>query len=263
MAPIDRALNRPLRDCSTAGQFVDRQYGPSQLWYKYHWSTFREHFPISARDTGSSYNRRIGHGESRLPSFLTIWKLCTTHRVIRLGGNLTNEEKIMTTKTPNLESKSVTFSFDDDGDDLVFELDKCSPEIVTHLAIHGASQKGGDSYAGAKKATEETGADPIDWSRAQVQGVIDQLYAGDWTVRQPGGVSVTDLARALSEATGAPLEDCVEKLSETDKEQKKELRAHPDIKAVLTRLAAERAAKKAEAAEAKKGTGVDLSEFIS
>lgn len=169
----------------------------------------------------------------------------------------------MPKKTPDYEAKTVTFSFDDGGDDIIFELDKCEAEIVNHLTIHGAMQKGGDSYAGAKSSCAETGADPIEWSRAQVQGVIDQLYDGEWTVRVPGGISVTDLARALSEATGAPLEDCVEKLSETEKEQKKELRAHPDIKAVLTRLAAERATAKAAAADAKKGTGVDLGEFMS
>ena len=168
----------------------------------------------------------------------------------------------MTKKAINTESKTVTFDFGDETFE-TFDLSGVSDEIVTQLALHGASQKIGDSYAGAKAACAETGIDPTDYARGQVQGVIGQLLAGDWTVRTPGGQTVTDLANALSEAVGCPLEDAISRLADADADDKKALRAHPDIAAVLARIKSERAAVKAATAEAKAGTGPDLSEFMS
>jgi len=169
----------------------------------------------------------------------------------------------MPKKSVNVESKSVTFEFDDDGENIVFDLANVSDEIVIQLALHGASQKGGDSYAGAKKASEDLNVDPNEWSRSQVEATIAQLVAGDWTTRTPGGQTVTDLANALSEAVGCPLEDAIARLADADADDKKALRAHPDIAAVLARIKSERAAAKAEAAEAKAGSGPDLSEFMA
>lgn len=155
----------------------------------------------------------------------------------------------MTKKTINPDANSIVFSFEE-GEDVVFQMSELSEEIITKLALHGASQKIGDSYAGAAKACLETGADPVEYARASVSQVIAQLVAGDWTVRTgAGGPTATDLSKALAEATGANVDEWAEKLSESTPEEKKALRAHPAVKAILDRYRAERAAAKAAASE--------------
>lgn len=168
----------------------------------------------------------------------------------------------MTKKAISTEAKTVTFDFGDETTE-VFDLSEVSEDIVVQLALHGASQKIGDSYAGAKAATEDSEMDPTDWSKSQVQGVIAQLLAGDWTVRTPGGQTVTDLAKALSEAVGCPESEAIERLSGADADEKKALRVHPKIAAVLARIKSDRATAKAAAAEAKADDGPDLSEFMT
>ena len=160
----------------------------------------------------------------------------------------------MAKKIVTVETKSILFSFGDAGD-VTFELDKVSPEMLVQLALHGGSQKGGDSYASAKSACEGTDIDPNVWAREQCQATIDQIYAGDWSVRRAGGgTSVTDLARALAEVMPDVSEaDAAERLADATKEDKAALRKHPAVKAVLERLRAERATAKAEAAEAAAG----------
>ncbi len=186
-----------------------------------------------------------------------------SHTTDTNGNYFTNQETFtMTKKSINTESQTVVFDF---GDDTIetFDLTAVTPEIMVQLALHGASQKIGDSYAGAKAACAESDIDPVDYAIGQVQGVIKQLLEGDWTVRTPGGQTVTDLANALAEAVGCPLEDAIARLTDADAEDKKALRAHPDIAAVLARIKSERAAKKAAEAEAKAGSGPDLSEFMA
>ena len=163
----------------------------------------------------------------------------------------------MAKKTYDLEARTVSFDFDDGNPLVVVEYDKLSDDMKVHCGLHGISQKGGDSYASAKKVCEETGADPIEWSRAQCEGVRDQLMDDDWTVRTPGlGVS-TDLSVAFEEVTGETLSP------DLDADQKKALRAHPDIAAVLATIKAKRATAKAEAAAKKVGTGEDLTDYIA
>ena len=169
----------------------------------------------------------------------------------------------MAKKTVDLEKQVVTFDFGD-GRVETFILSECSDEMKIQLALHGASQKTGDSYASAKSQTDGTEIDPAVWSQSQAQGVIAQLYADDWTVRTPGSAAITDLATALSEAVdGCTVEDATERLADTTKEEKAALRKHPDIAAVLARIKSERATAKAEVAAAKAGSGPDLTEFMT
>lgn len=169
----------------------------------------------------------------------------------------------MTKKVVDTEAKTVTFTFDD-GNVETFDLSKVSEAMLIQLALHGASQKGGDSYAGAKAATADSDIDPAEWSWEQVRTVIKQLYNDEWTVRTPGsGGAVTDLANALAEVVGCPIEDAVAKLADSDADQKKALRAHPQIKAVLERIKLERQKAKAAKAAAAGDSGPDLSEFMN
>ena len=122
--------------------------------------------------------------------------------------------------------------------------------MLIQLALHGASQKAGDSYASAKSATDGTDIDPNDWAMEQCAATIEQLYNDDWSVRRAGGgTTITDLARALAEVMPEVSEsDAAARLADASKEDKAALRSHPQVKAVLERLRAERATAKAEAA---------------
>ncbi len=169
----------------------------------------------------------------------------------------------MAKKAVDLETKTVSFTFGEGIEPVLFELAKCSPEMITQLALHGFSQKGGDSYASAKSQTEGTEIDPAEWSRAQVAGVVEQVLNDDWTVRTPGSAQATDLATALAEAVDCEVADAIERLADADKDEKAALRKHPDIAAILARIKVERATAKAAIAAAKAGTGEDLSEYMN
>jgi hypothetical protein len=138
----------------------------------------------------------------------------------------------------------------------VFELTKVpgaetlDPNTMAgRLAIHGASQKIGDSYAGVAKET-----DPLAMAKANVKDTIAQLYAGTWRVNAGGGPRVNDLAVAISRVTGEPLEGedgCIAYVAAMSEDDKKAERAKPKIKAALAAIAAEKAIERAKkAAEA-------------
>ena len=156
----------------------------------------------------------------------------------------------MTKKVVDIAAQTVTFTFDDETSE-VFELGKVSPEIRIHLALHGASQKGGDSYAGASSAD-----DPMEYAKAACRDTIAQLYAGDWRVTAAAGPRITDLATAVARVTGKDLEEVVEVLEGLDEAQKKALRKRPQVAAMLAMISQEKAtAKAARLVEAAKGAG--------
>lgn len=145
----------------------------------------------------------------------------------------------MTKKTVNVEAGTVGFDFEN-GKTASFDLGAVSPEILRRLALHGASQKIGDSYAGAGES-----ADPAAYAEAAVTETIAQLVAGDWRVTGTGGPRVSDLAAALSRMNGETIEAVTEKLAKATEEQKKALRKHPQVAAILAAIKAENAAKRA------------------
>lgn len=162
----------------------------------------------------------------------------------------------MTTKTVNVEAKTVTFTHDDKTT-AVFELAKCSADMVTRLALHGASQKAGDSYAGAAKET-----DPLGFAKQAVADTIAQIYSGEWRTSTGGARGPSDLAQAIAQGTGSTVEEATDLLAslgddEAGDNARKALRNKPKVKAALAAIkarkaiaAAERAAKAADAAEA-------------
>ncbi len=160
----------------------------------------------------------------------------------------------MPKKSIDVEAQRVSFVFGEGeaAETVVASLSDLPQEIIVQLALHGLSQKGGDSYAGAKAATAELDIEPEAWAKGQVESVLEQLRAGNWAVRTGGGgAQVTDLARAIAEATGEAVESCVERVAESDKETKAALRKHPEIAPILARMRRERAeAKEAQLAKA-------------
>lgn len=130
-------------------------------------------------------------------------------------------------------------------------------DIVTRLAVHGLSQKIGDSYAGAASAER-----PFAYAVEAIKETIAQLVKGEWRVAAVGGgPRATLLARAIARATGAALDSIMatiagkeEELSEDDyKAFLKALRADPAVKQATAAIKLEDAA--AEAERAKGATG--------
>lgn len=130
--------------------------------------------------------------------------------------------------------KAVTFEFANDTS-IVARLDDLPEDIVRRLAVHGLSQKIGDSYASASNVAEAI---------ERAQDTLDMLVGGDWSVgrESTGGI----LAEALARATGQELDECQRLLKGMDEDAKKELKKHDSIAAALAAITSERAAAKAD-----------------
>lgn len=152
-------------------------------------------------------------------------------------------------KLVSMEQKTVTFDFED-GTNEVAELAKvpgftgAEAGTVLQLALHGISQKVGDSAAGAAKE-----ANPLEFAKAQIRDTIAQVYAGEWRVSAGGGgARITDFALAIAQASGTTEEQAQEMLNSCTDEEKKVLKANPHVKLALAKISAQRALERAEAA---------------
>jgi hypothetical protein len=156
----------------------------------------------------------------------------------------------MPKKLVNLEEGTVTFSFED-GSSQVFDLSKAE-NVLRNLALHGASQKIGDSYAGAGDES-----DPLAYAKAAVADMIGRLYSGDWRQAASGGAKRASLlVLAFAEASGRTVDEATEVVEGLGDDEKKALNAKPKIKAIIARIKAERAAAAAEkAAKAAEAAG--------
>ena len=144
------------------------------------------------------------------------------------------------TKSTTEDLTAVLIQFTD-GETLNAQLADMSEDIQRRLALHGLSQKLGDSYSGEKDVAV---------ARAKAEGVLKNLIEGDWKKASVGGGGgISDLVRALSELTGQSIEACTEVVSNLEKKDKAELRKDARIAEILARYSAERAAAKAEAAK--------------
>lgn len=114
------------------------------------------------------------------------------------------------------------------GETLECDLSRLTPEIVTRLAMHGLSQKVGDSYASAESVTEAAESARAQW---------DGLLGGEWATRSGGGI----LAAALSRATGKELAECVDAVRRLDDKQKRKLSGDARILTAIAEIRKERA----------------------
>lgn len=138
-----------------------------------------------------------------------------------------------------IEGDVLTIKFLASNEELVVDINTIPAETLSRLAMHGLSQKIGDSYAGAE--AEE--------SYARAAAVAKDLQEGNWSTRvAAGSPRSTQLAEALHRVTGKTLEEACAKIEELDDESKKGLRTHPQIKAALAAIKSEKAA--ADAAKA-------------
>lgn len=134
------------------------------------------------------------------------------------------------------EGEVLSFKFGD-GETLTIDLATLSDDIRIDLMVHGALQKIGDSYASA-------GGD-FNFGKAAAAKVIANLNEGVWGAPRAGGEgkkSVGELATALAELQGIPVETVAASLEAATDEQRKAFRAHPAIKAKIAELRSKKAA---------------------
>ena len=151
--------------------------------------------------------------------------------------------------TKKIEGDVITITFEETNETLTVDINDIPADIQSRLAMHGLSQKLGDSYAGAD-AGEAFG---------RANGVASDLKEGNWSTRvAASGPRTTQLAEALAAATGKTIEECAAKLETMDEDAKKGLRSHSQIKAELAKIKARKAAEAAEKAAADSSTDAPL-----
>ena len=133
-------------------------------------------------------------------------------------------------KIADVEAGSVVFKFED-GTETAFDVSRVSDAVRARLALHGASQKIGDSYAGAG---DDEIADPLAYAKERVADTIAQLYAGDWRTVSTGTGGI--LAEAMAAVSGKSREECAEALAGMSDDEKKDLRKKKKIAAALGRI---------------------------
>ncbi len=128
---------------------------------------------------------------------------------------------------------SITFAWADETSETI-ELSLFSAEIINRTALHGFSQKLGDSYSGLQSVAE---------AKIAMHGVLASLVAGDWNRKggSTGGIWVAALARATDET----LERALEAWDKMTDEVKKVTKAHPDLIRAVAEIGLERAQAKA------------------
>lgn len=137
-----------------------------------------------------------------------------------------------------IEGDVITIAFST-GETLVTDLGQIPQDIQHRLAMHGLSQKLGDSYAGADDEERFGKAD----------GVAKDLLDGNWSTRvAAGSPRTTQLAEALAAATQKTIEEAITKLEEMEDDAKKQLRKHPLIVQELSKIKAKKATEDAEKA---------------
>ena len=144
-------------------------------------------------------------------------------------------------KDYDLDTGVVSFSFGD-GETIEVNVNELPANIQSTLLLHGMSQKGGDSYAGAKGNYAE--------AKSSLRSVIEALQAGNWgTGREgEGGPRLGELSAAIARIKGIELDVASAAVEKADEAKRKEWRAHPKIKAVIAQIRAEKAQAALEAA---------------
>lgn len=145
-------------------------------------------------------------------------------------------------KEYDLDTGEVSFTFGN-GKSLSLNVNELSVEIQKHLMLHGALQKVGDSYAGAKGNYSE--------AVENASGVIEQLKQGVWRAARGEGDArprLAELAEAIARIKSVELEKATAAVEKATDEQRKTWRGNAKVKAVIAQIRAEKAAKALEEA---------------
>ena len=118
-------------------------------------------------------------------------------------------------------------------------------------AVHGVSQKVGDSYASAGQKSEEAGLTPLAWAKRVASAVLDSIKKGVFTRAGTGGGGEPSLlAAACARVTGSTIEEAEATVEAMTKEQTKAAKAMPEIAAAIATIQAERAQARLDRAKA-------------
>jgi hypothetical protein len=171
-------------------------------------------------------------------------------------------------KTANVEAGTVGFEFatTPNPTQLLADISKLPAAIVKRLALHGLSQKIGDSYAGASDAKE---------AAQFANETLADLLKGNWATRQAStGPKVSLLAEAVARVQKIPVEKALATLqaiangdgSEAGKkageEKVKAIRSVPNVRAAMAAIQAERAQAKAATAQKDGAATADLGALL-
>ena len=107
-------------------------------------------------------------------------------------------------------------------------LSELKPEMIERLALHGLSQKLGDSTSSFSKAEDFHGA------FGAMQTTADNLLAGVWSSR--GGSGTSDLVAALAELQDLDVDDVQTAVDAMDDEQLAQVRKHPQVKLKIAEI---------------------------
>lgn len=137
------------------------------------------------------------------------------------------------TKSYNVESGVFTGTHES-GEVVEVSLDSLPASIVRQLALHGLSQKIGDSISG-KDVVGEVAV-------ATVNAVITNLTEGRFNLSGGGNGSGGIVVEAIARLMNKPLEDAAAFWTGQDDLTQAQLRKHADIKAMVNVIKGERAA---------------------
>ena len=137
------------------------------------------------------------------------------------------------------KAKTVIFALGN-GARVELSLADLPAETLEQLAIHGLSQKGGDSTSSMSKERDFASA------YAAITSVCDNLRNGVWASR--AGASTSDLVTAIATILKISEEEAQAKVDKSTEEQLLAIKKNPQVKEVITKLQAERAKLAAKAA---------------
>lgn len=135
--------------------------------------------------------------------------------------------------------RTVVFAFGN-GAKLELCLDDLNDDMREQLALHGLSQKGGDSTSNLSKDRDFAGG------YAAVQSVLDNLRNGLWSSR--AGSSTSDLVLAVAKILKIDEEAAAAKIRAASDEQLSAIRKNPQIKGEIAKIQEARAKEAAKAA---------------
>lgn len=166
-----------------------------------------------------------------------------TTRMAEAGGGADDKKIRFCNKEYDADTHTLIFAFGN-GTTVEWDLNKVPAENQARLLVHGASQKGGDSYAGAKGNYTEGIAD--------LQAVIAAVNSGEWSPGRGDSEArprLADLAAALARVKNLPLEQATAVVEAADDDKRKTWRAHPRIKAAIAAIKSEKAQAELEASQ--------------
>lgn len=136
-------------------------------------------------------------------------------------------------KVVRVEDETITFYFKDRRI-VVVEAGTFSADIRAIALMHGFSQKLGDAYAGVEG--------DVGKAYDRLTSAVTALQQG-WRVHAEKADPDSDLIEAIVEAFGTPEDEVIETVKGLSKAEKTCLRGVPEVKAILDRMASERAQK--------------------